>query len=287
MTASRSIRHIGQSTASAVIALLLVLSPCNSSYAMGTGAAFPVMGIEGIAAPVSDSELGEMRGKFISPDAVSFFGISMLTSWEDQSGITTNARLALNVDFLAHDGNGNPVTRFLIGWTRDGDPAMDITDTHEGYVPILVASDVHAIGGLGTTTGAAQANIIAASDNKARNVLEVALVPRSALKGLSGEGLTSANGTTGVSFGDGDSLEFRLSPNQVGLVLTGGNGIDSSMQTVGRDMGQALQQTILNSARNDVLNNMRIVFGTQASATGAADPVRLTEALAAMKGNGF
>lgn len=284
-TSMRSL-HSGKQAGSVVIAVLLMLNPICGN-AMASAPALPVAGLDGVVSPISDGELAEMRGKFISPDAVSFFGISMVTSWQDQSGITTTARLALNVDFLNHEG-GNPVTQFLIGWTRDGDPAMDIADTHQGYVPVMIASDVNAIGGLGTTAGAAQANIIAASDNKAHNVLEIALVPRSALPALpAGNGLTSANGTTDVGFADGDSLEFRMDQNQVGLVLTGGNGIDSSMQAVGRDMGQVLQQTILNSAHNDVLNSMRIVFGTQASSGGAADPVRLTEALASMRGNGF
>lgn len=285
MTVSRP--RFRQHAVSVAIGLMLAVKPVGTC-AMDARSGWAPTGLEGMAEPVADSELREMRGKFISAGTVSFFGISMLTSWQDQSGITTNARLALSVDFLVHDSGGKPATQFLIGWSRDGDPAMDITDMHEGYAPVFLASGVNPTGGLDTTAGAAQANIITASDNKARNVLEVALVPRSALASLSaGPGLTSADGTTDVNFSDGDSLEFRIGENQVGLVLTGGNGIDSSMQSVGRDMGQVLQQTILNSTHNDVLNSLRLVFGTQPSAGGAAEAVRVTEALAAMKGNGF
>lgn len=266
--------------------LTLAMEPVSAA-AMTSSPGLPSTGLEGIARTVPDSELEEMRGKFISSDAVSFFGISMLTSWQDESGITTTARLAFNVDFLNQGDDGTPSVQFLIGWTRDGDPAMDVTDTHEGYAPIILAADIFPVGGLDTTTGAAQANIIAGSDNKAHNVLQVALVPRSALSDMSpGEGLTSANGTTAMNFSDGDSLEFRITQNQIGLVLTGGNGIDSSLQSVGKDMGQALQQTILNTGHNDVMNNLRIVFGTE-MLSGATDAVKITEALSSMKGNGF
>ena len=286
MSVSITPLRFGQRVLLTALCLVLALKPFKAE-AMTPNPGMPSTGLEGIARAVPDSELAEMRGKYISPDAVSFFGIYMVTSWQDANGITTNAKLAFSVDFLNQGNSGIPQTQFLIGWTRDGDPDMDITDTNQGYTPIMVASEIVPAGGLGTTTGAVQANIIAGADNLAKNTLQVKLVPRSALGGTpSGEGLTSANGTTAMNFSDGDSLEFRITQNQIDLVLTGNNGIDSSMQSVGMNMGQILQQTILNSAHNDVINNLRIVFGTD-MLPGTSNAAKMAEVISSLKGNGF
>lgn len=238
-----------------------------------------------LGTPVSDPELATIRGRFIRPDSISYFGISMLTSWQDQSGITTVARLVFNVDFL-NDGNGNPVPQLMIGWVREGDPAMDVTDSHTGYTPLVSAQQVLPLGQLGTTQGAAQANVITGADNVARNMMQIALVPTSQLAAFDEAGLTAIDATTGVAFADGDRLEFQLGRNEFGLVLTGGNGSDSALQNIGGDFGRMLQQTMINSDGNTVLNNSAIIIGTDMSAA-SFDAVRATEAMSAMKGHGF
>jgi hypothetical protein len=239
-----------------------------------------------LGTPITDEELAGIRGKFIRPDSISYFGISMLTSWQDEHGITTVARLVFNVDFLNAGSDGNPVPQLLIGWVREGDPAMDVTDSHTGYTPFITAQQILPVGGLGTTQGAAQANIIAGADNIARNNLQIALVPTSQIAAFEQAGLTAIDASTGFSFADGDRLEFRLGRNEIGLALSGNNGSDSALQNVGGDFGRVLQQTLINSDGNSVLNNSAIIIG--ADMTGASfDAVRATEALSVMKGYGF
>lgn len=233
---------------------------------------------------VEDSDLGEMRGKFVRPEAVSFFGITMLTSWQDESGVTTLARLVFNVDFLSPQ-NGNPVPQLMIAWSREGDPAMDVAENHEGYAPYLSAEQVLPVGGLGSFNGAAQANIIAGADNRVLNGLQIALVPSSAVPAMSGGGLQPASGTTNLAFSDGDQLQFRVADNQVGIVMSGNNGLDSSMQLMGGDIGQALQQTILNSDQNNIANSSSIIFGIDT--LSGLNILRAQEALSAMKGHGL
>lgn len=224
----------------------------------------PALDLLAGAQVVGDAELAEMHGKFVRPDAVSFFGITMLTSWQDEHGVTTVARLVFNVDFLAAGPNGNPVPALMIAWTRDGDPDMDVTDTHQGYVPYLTAAQVLPVGGLGSFNGAAQAKIVAGADNRALNGLHLVIVPSSAVGGISDAGLQPVTGTTTLAFDDGDQLLFRLADNQIGIVLTGNDGLDSSAQLLGGNLGQMLQQTILNSRGNDVANTTSIVFGVDA-----------------------
>lgn len=238
-----------------------------------------------LGTPVTDLELAAIRGKFIRPESISYFGISMLTSWQDQSGITTVARLVFNVDFL-NDNNGNPVPQLMIGWVREGDPAMDVTDSHSGYTPFITAQQVVPLGQLGTTQGAAQANVIAGADNVARNMMQITLVPTSQIRDLDQSGLTAIDATAGLNFADGDRLEFQLGSNQIGLMLTGNNGSDSAIQNIGGDFGRMLQQTMINSDGNTVFNNSAIIIGADMTAA-SFNAVRATEALAAMKGQGF
>lgn len=239
-----------------------------------------------LGTPITDPELDAIRGKFIRPDSISYFGISMLTSWQDESGITTIARLVFNVDFLNAGNGGNPVPQLMIGWVREGDPAMDVTDSHTGYTPLITAQQIVPVGGLGTTQGAAQANIIAGADNLAHNNMQIALVPTSQIAAFEQAGLTAIDASTGFSFADGDRLDFRLGRNEIGLSLSGNNDSDSALQNVGGDFGRILQQTMINSDGNSVLNNSTIIIGADMSAA-SFDAVRATEALSAMKGYGF
>jgi len=261
-------------------ASLAIASPAAAEDAMSDTA--PQQAVVGEILP--DRELSEMRGKFVRQDNVSFFGITLLTSWQDAQGITTNARLIFSVDFLNLGGDGNPGPSLMIGWEREGDPAMDITDTHSGYVP-LVGSAVLPVGGIGTHQGAAQANVITGTGNLARNNMSIAIVPASALPSFTMAGLQSADGTSEFGFGDGDQLQFLMENNQIGIVMTGGQGLDSSLQSLGGDIGQMLQQTMLNTDGNSVLNSASIVLA--ADNFGQADRVNIDNALSAMKGHGF
>lgn len=239
-----------------------------------------------LANPLTNAELDLMRGKYISPEAVSYFGISMLTSWQDENGITTAARLAFSVDFLNPSGGGAPVPQLLIAWERNGDSAMDVAGVPAGHAAVSFGADqVLPVGALDTVGGAAQANVIAGADNVTRNSMQIAVVPMSEVPTTSADGLVAVDGTTSHAFEDGDQLQFRLGENQVGMVLTGSNGMDSTMQSVGGDLGQLLQQTMLQSDGNRVLNSSAIVFGIDTARS--LDRVQTDEALLSMKGFGF
>ncbi|GAA4644437.1 hypothetical protein GCM10023115_23970 [Pontixanthobacter gangjinensis] len=267
----------------AILAIVLAGAACLGAVvpAFAQGSALPDFG-----EALPDAELSEMRGKFVGPDNVSFFGITLLTSWQDDQGITTNARLVFSVDFLNIGGDGKPIPSLMIGWERDGDPAMDVTDTHSGYVPIMSAANVLPIGGIGTHEGAAQANIITGADNLARNNMQIAIVPASAMPALSVAGLQSVDGTTDLSFADGDQLQFMVENNQIGIVMTGGEGLDSSLQSLGGNVGQMLQQSILGTNGNSIFNSASIIMA--ADNFGQREGLIRTEnALSAMKGHGF
>lgn len=250
-----------------------------------TVAGSPDLSALGGAKPIADEELADMRGKFVTPQSVSFFGITMLTSWQDASGVTTLARLLFSVDFLSRDDSGAPVPQLMIAWSREGDPGMDVTDLHEGYEPFIPPPGAQGVGGLGSFAGAAQVNVIAGADNRTLNGLQVMIVPSSAVPALSQAGTSFVDGPIDIAFPDGDQLHFRLADNQVGIVLTGNGGLDSTSQLAGGDIGQVLQQTILASDNNLVENRASVIFGVDALQNQQI--VRAQEALSAMKGHGF
>jgi hypothetical protein len=237
------------------------------------------------ARTVADTELADMRGKFVTPESVSFFGITMLTSWQDASGVTTLARLLFSIDFLPHGDGGAPTPQLMIAWSREGDPGMDVTDLHEGYVPYIPPQNVLGVGGLETFAGAAQANVIAGADNRTLNGMQVMIVPSSAVPSLSQTGMTTANGPIDIAFPDGDQLHFRLGDNQLGIIMTDNGGLDSTSQLAGGDIGQLLQQTILASDSNMIENRASVIFGIDGLQNQQI--VRAQEALSAMKGHGF
>jgi hypothetical protein len=283
MRISSKSAHIKPARASrlAVLAFVLAAAPVAASA--------PDLSALGGAKPVADEELADMRGKFVTPQSVSFFGITMLTSWQDASGVTTLARLLFSVDFLPRGDGNAPVPQLMIAWSRagemGGDPGMDVTDLHEGYVPYIPPQGVMGVGGLDSFAGAAQANVIAGADNRALNGMGVMIVPSSAVPSLSQAGMSQANGPIDITFPDGDQLHFRMADNQLGIIMTGNSGLDSTSQLAGGDIGQLLQQTILTSDSNMIENRASVIFGIDTLQN--QQMVRAQEALSAMKGNGF
>lgn len=243
--------------------------------------------LSALGAPVADEELGDMRGKFITADAVSYFGVSLLTSWQDSAGITTMARLAFNIDFLVPSGGGQAIPRLFVSWMREGDPNMDVSGTSDGYVALATSPDqVIPVGALDTVAGAGQVHVIAGADNFARNGMQIAIVPRSSLGEMNTQGMQQITSTLNKSFQDGDGLQFRLGDNELGMVLTGNGGLDSTMQSVGGDLGRVLQQTILNSDHNNVMNSASIIFGVSDQVQNMG-PVSASGAMSVLKGFGL
>ena len=61
----------------------VLLLAATAAFMSSTAVANPPMnsGLEQFGSKVSDEQLSDMRGKFVRPGNVSYFGISMATSW--------------------------------------------------------------------------------------------------------------------------------------------------------------------------------------------------------------
>jgi hypothetical protein len=246
--------------------------------------AAPLSGLEGLGTPVSDQALDGMRGKFVAPTGVSYFGILMSSSWLGNDGITTSATLLLSIDFAAAaagSSSGMPVV--MISWSRQcpscGDTSMDVsgfTPGADGYVAIPV-------GGLNTVNGVVQDQQIAGSDNKSINTMSIEIVP-SGSPNLNVSGMTAlAPGGQSQTFKDGDTLQFNYSNHQLGLAITDQNG--ALQQSVNGNLGQAAQNILIGGNNITALNSMSLMIGLDSTSTAQRLSVQST--LTSMKGLGF
>lgn len=265
-----------------LIGAATMLSAVAPRAAMAAPAdAVPASGLEGIGRTVDDEELSDMRGKFVSADRISYFGVQMQTSWQGPDGVTTSATLSFSVDFLGGAGNPDGATPVLmIGWNREGDPSLDVAGFGEAAADGYVALPV---GGLESTYGAVQSQLIAGSDNAVRNAMRIAVVPASAVQRPDGEGLTTVTDGQSLQFADGDTLQFLLGDNQLGIALASGG--DQVRQSMNGMLGQAAQHVLLSSSSNSIHNGMNVVIGYDQLEQNAR--VSMDNALSAIKGIGF
>jgi len=165
----------------------------------------------GAAQVASDSELADMRGKFISAENVRFFGITLHTLWQSDDGVVTAASLGFSI-WLGENGASGP--QVDVQWQREGDPDMDVA----GFAPGADGAYVVA-----PTTGAFQSNVIAGSDNQTANRMSVAVVPATSVAtGSSGGTFTGT--ATGTAL-DGDTITFIAEDGQFGLAMVDAQGL--------------------------------------------------------------
>ena len=93
---------------------------------------------------------------------------------------------------------------------------------------------------------------------------------------LTGSGQTTA-------FGDGDTIQFTNSGQQLGLTLTDQNG--ALQQSVQGNLGQLAQHALISGNGIVANNNMNLMIGIDPAA--AAQRLSIQNALETMKGIGF
>lgn len=247
-------------------------------------------GLERMGSRVSDDQLSEMRGKFVSPDNVSYFGVSMMTSWQNSEGMTTSAVLVFSVDFLHGAGNQNGATPMVaVSWDRSGDsgadPGMDVLgfgqNAQNSYVAITPSFDVVPVGGLNSVSGAVQSQQIAGSDNHVLNSMRIAVLPASIAKQLEPSGLQKLSHGEGLAFSDGSKLDFEVGANTLGISMSNPGGTGIVQQAVDGQANQALQHVLLGDSLNGVSNSMVIAVGVNDLAQH--QQIRADNALAAIR----
>lgn len=263
----------------------LTLACCT---ALLVGASPPESGLEGLGRTVSDGELADMRGKFVQPSGVHFFGIEILQTWQGPDGVTLQATLEFNVDFAGGGVNqANATPRLQIGWSRScdscGDPSLDLRDPDAGgSVTLTQASDALPLGEFVTVNGLVQSQQIAGSDNGVRNIMRVDVAPASASSRVPEGGSDLDTSATQV-LANGDAIHFVVARNELGLAMTRGGDVVRS--GVGGPVNQVAQEVILQSNFNTIRNDIGITLGVDD--VGMFDRIGVSGAMSAMKGRGM
>lgn len=239
----------------------------------------PRTGLEDAGRKLDDSELSEMRGKFIAPSGISYFGLAIQSSWQSSDGVTTVATLLFNLTFAA-GALGGASPQLLVGWSRScadcGDAMMDVA-TPNGVNTVVPD-------GLNSVNGVVQTQIVNGTDNAVRNVMTISVLPAGQVVPSSTNGLTEVTSSKSESFSDGDIVRFIIEPGQIALAMSEADG-DLVRQSVGSELNQAAQHVLLNSSFNSITNGMGITVGL--SELQQADRMQIQSALSAMKGHGF
>lgn len=188
---------------------------------------------------LKDSEMAELRGRYVMPGRIISFGIVMSSTWTNAVGDTLTGKASMQVD-------ASTITPQFYVQTSGS--------TGNGTNPNTGTGNVSGGAGLGTGTGVTQSVRAAGDKNTAYNnvginVTENGLAPSNAVQ--SGQVLVAGGTVTG----DSAAGRVSVSANQGGLqmAIQANHNQGNSLQQIGS--GQVLQGTVLTGNSNFV-NNM-------------------------------
>ena len=182
---------------------------------------------------ISDAEMANLRGRYILPEGIVHFGVTMSTSWRNSSGAIIGSRVELSVNSLA---KANLTVSMIDG-------------AGDGYSPSTGTGQVIGGQGLNNVQGISQSVRTAGDYNSGENYVDVH-ISRSPGQTFSTEGQSwggpqqfqNEAGTAQVSSVNG-GLQMQLEANQ-------NQGVAS--QSIGR--GGIAQQANIRGAMNQVHN---------------------------------
>ena len=202
---------------------------------------------------VADDELAELRGRYIVGDnAVLWFGVEMVSTWQTDRGQTLQGTLTLGMDFSKNPNQ--PTVDFV--------PTVTITTAHHA-LPASAATISRNVqsAGLANVSGMLQSVQIAGDNNVATNVTRLSIQNQ----GNAAAAMTTAatNGASDLYASAGDaSASSSYSKDGARLTLAvAGQGTASQWIRPG-----GLGQTIALTADNQsVTNQMVVSMVTQSS----------------------
>ena len=187
---------------------------------------------------LKDSEMAELRGRYVMPGRIISFGIVMSSTWTNAVGDTITGKASMQVD------SSTITPQFYVQTTGS---------TGTGSNPNTGTGNVSGGAGLGTGTGVTQSVRTAGDGNTAYNnvginVTENGFAPSNTVQ--SGKVLVAGGTVTG----DSAAGRVSVSANNGGLqmAIQGNHNQGNSLQQIGG--GQVLQGTVLTGDRNFVSN---------------------------------
>lgn len=229
---------------------------------------------------MSDEELGDMRGRYIGGNQITYFGVEMYTKVANASGQTTTAGLEFSTDIISSTDIRPTVTVFYSSTEGDSAPTGA-----NGLAS--VTSD-----GLDNIQGVSQSIQVAGDQNLASNDLTIAISSDATASGktYSDMGEVSINfdgpGTKSITGDAGSSTTFSLNKDGFGytVVLPGDIEVSQNVRNAAQNHANGISQRVqISSNQYQVTNTINIVARQQQLANSFQRP-ELTSALSSLRG---
>lgn len=262
---------------------------------------------------VADPEMAELRGRFVGPFGVMFFGLQLFTVWQTADGVIMTVGLNLEVDFPAnvtaatgpelravasffHGSMSTAPSLDLIAPETIGDPdSVQDANLLDGLVVLPVGEPLMqgvvpatvGVGGLERVRGVVQGIHLAGDDNGVRNDLQINIANQEAAGSVLAQagpvGLPlEVTETVTRTFESGAAASAIIEQNKVGILIdVPGLGI-VSQEIRGAGFNHIAQFASLTSSFNVIDNLMNITF--QLQPLGNAAPANVGAILQTLRG---
>jgi hypothetical protein len=202
---------------------------------------------------LSDQTLSQLRGKFIAPGEIMYFGVEMVTHWQASTGELVTASANLGVDF----SNAEPQIGFVptITVQQNGGSATAPSSTQNTAVASGGA-------GLDNVTGVVQNIQVAGVSNGINNTIGLTVEASST---PTTNNLPSVTGpqTASQITPNGSTASVDLSSNRIGVAVTVPDQGRAIQQIRNTTAGGQVQQSVqvggnLNQIRNRINLNVQM-----------------------------
>jgi hypothetical protein len=241
------------------------------ALAGGTAGDANANGIE----PIDDAELATMRGRYtIDDNTVAWFGVQMISTWQDANGRTLQAAMSVAMDF-SHDP-GRPQVSFV--------PTVSIVQaaaspqtTADATGPARSADG----SGLANVAGLVQSVQIAGDDNGAGNTTRLTVQDGGSAQATIASDAGPRNGT-GASTRSGDATataSYSGNAAQVLLTIAGQGAVQQWIRN-----GSLGQSVTLTADHQSASNLMEITLIRQALAANTQVGLDVAQSIQSARG---
>jgi len=260
---NKNTRYSTALTAAATFACGILLMP--SANAMMESE----MSVFGDAIELSDDEMGDMRGRSLSGNQLSYFGVEMYTRWTNSSGETLNTGLVLGTGVSSSAQLRPTITVFQNSeYTAQGNANAQ---SNAGTSSITSS-------GLDNVNGISQAIQVAGDGNRVRQELRIDVGPEGSTNRVNLEGTAIAvngPGTTVLGEGTGTMTTFSLDRDGFGYRINNQSQdqVTQRVRNTAADSVRGITQNVqITTNLNQVVNVTNIVAETRQLAANIQRP---------------
>jgi hypothetical protein len=203
---------------------------------------------------LNDQELAQLRGRYVMPGRIVYFGMTMTSTWQNAAGDVVGARTTLQIQ-------KNVITpQFfvtLVNQKGNGSAASNGTGSITGGA------------GLSTVLGVVQSTRTAGDYNTSGNNVDINIQQNGQAPAVANQGQALNSGSTISGSNGAGNVAVNSANGGIQVAIQGYNNQGSSMQSVAA--GGVMQNINLTGGGNQVQNltQLNIVLGNQVPSAGS------------------